>query len=344
MEEAISILMNLNKMQMVQIIAAISIFTLSMAFSANIAGSIIRMCKNRDKEERYIKASTFYIPLSTLIKMVGIYIVILIFKYTFNIQTDIMYIINKVIIIIATISVSKSLLKNFSNDKAIAQKILKNSKKEIKEAMVNFLLKTARIIIYSISSIIILTTIGINVNSIIAGLGIGSVLITLSAQDTAKNLFGCLMIFLDRPFELGDWIICDKYEGAVEDITFRSTRIRTKENAIANIPNALITNSIVTNISKIKRRIYNTTLNFASTISIEKLKLLQTNIENKLKEQTQDIYISTIKIHTQTLTLANINMEIFCELRAIKNEQYLVLKDKINYIIADELKKEGIIV
>lgn len=344
MEEVVNVLKELTRIQIVEIIIAVSVFIVCIVFSSSIAQGIIRICKNKEKEAKYIRTSAFYKPLSILIKIFGIYILILLLKHTFSIQADIMYLINKIVIIISTISVAKSLLRSFSADTAIAQKILQNSKKEIKETMANFLLKTIRMIIYIVSTIIVLTTIGINVNSIIAGLGIGSVLITLSAQDTAKNLFGCLMIFLDRPFELGDRIICDKYEGIVEDITFRSTRIRTKDNSIANVPNALITNSIITNVSKIKRRIYNTTLSFASTISTAKLKELKTVIEQKLRTQTEYIYIATIKIHTEVLTISNINMQITCELKVVKDDKYLAAKDDINYIIADTLKSQGIMI
>ena len=86
--------------------------------------------------------------------------------------------------------------------------------------------------IYIIAVFIILALLEIDLTGLVAGLGIGGIIVTLAAQDTAKNLFGGLVIFLDKPFNVGDWIEMDPYEGTIEDITFRTTRIRTFENSL----------------------------------------------------------------------------------------------------------------
>ena len=62
------------------------------------------------------------------------------------------------------------------------------------------------------------------------------------------------MIFLDKPFVVGDWIEVESYEGTVEDITFRSTRVRTFENSVVNIPNAVIANDSIINWSRMEKR------------------------------------------------------------------------------------------
>lgn len=117
----------------------------------------------------------------------------------------------------------------------------------VEDSMFDFVLKIIRAIIYIIAGFIVITLLGFNLNGLVAGLGIGGVIVTLAAQDTAKNLFGGLVIFLDKPFIVGDWIQMDKYEGTVEDITFRSTRVRTFENSVVNIPNSIISNSSIIN-------------------------------------------------------------------------------------------------
>lgn len=95
-------------------------------------------------------------------------------------------------------------------------------------------MKIIRAIIYVIAAFIVLSILGINLNGLIAGLGISGLIVTLAAQDTAKNLFGGLVIFIDKPFKVGDWIQMDNFEGTIEDITFRTTRIRTFENSLLN--------------------------------------------------------------------------------------------------------------
>ena len=89
---------------------------------------------------------------------------------------------------------------------------------------------------------------GYNISGFVTSLGIGGVVITLAAQDTAKSLIGGALIILDKPFKVGDYIKVGTFEGIVEEITFRSTNIRTLDNSVLHIPNSA-------NVAK-KRRNY----------------------------------------------------------------------------------------
>ena len=84
----------------------------------------------------------------------------------------------------------------------------------------------------------------------LAGLGIAGIAVSLAAQDSLKNLFGSITIILDRPFKIGDRIICTGYEGVIEDIGFRSTKVRTAAGHLVSIPNANVVNSPIENISR----------------------------------------------------------------------------------------------
>ncbi len=87
-------------------------------------------------------------------------------------------------------------------------------------------------------------------SAVLAGLGAGGLAIGLAAQDTIKNLFGSVMIFADRPFELGDRIVIDGHDGPVEQVGFRSTRIRTLDGHLVTVPNAEMANKTIHNIGK----------------------------------------------------------------------------------------------
>ena len=75
-------------------------------------------------------------------------------------------------------------------------------------------------------------------SAVIAGLGAGGLAIGLAAQDTIKNFFGSVTVLLDRPFQVGDWVVIGGIEGTVESVGFRSTRIRTFYNSLVTLPNA----------------------------------------------------------------------------------------------------------
>lgn len=100
--------------------------------------------------------------------------------------------------------------------------------------------------------------------SILAGLGVGGLALALAAQDTVKNFFGSLVIFADKPFEVGDRITVDGFDGPVEQVGFRSTRIRTLEGNVVTIPNGELANRTIQNIGKRPniRRIMNLTITY----------------------------------------------------------------------------------
>ncbi len=87
------------------------------------------------------------------------------------------------------------------------------------------------------------------ITSVLAGLGVGGLAVALAAQDTLKNFFGSLVILGDKPFELGDRIVVDGHDGCVEEVGFRSTRIRTLDDHLVTIPNGELANKLVKNIS-----------------------------------------------------------------------------------------------
>lgn len=98
--------------------------------------------------------------------------------------------------------------------------------------------KTLRAVVIVMGTLVLMQNLGFNVMSLIAGLGLGGLALALAAKDTAANLFGSVMILVDRPFKIGDWIVTSEGEGTVEEIGFRSTRIRTFYDSLVSIPNS----------------------------------------------------------------------------------------------------------
>jgi len=103
--------------------------------------------------------------------------------------------------------------------------------------------------IWSLGVVMALNNVGVDVATLIAGLGIGGLAFALAAQDTIKNIFGGFTIFTDRPFRIGDRIKVAGFDGFVEDIGIRSTRIRTLEKRSVTIPNYKIVDAAVENVS-----------------------------------------------------------------------------------------------
>ena len=109
--------------------------------------------------------------------------------------------------------------------------------------------KGVRSIIWILGLIIGLDNIGFDITAMIAGLGIGGLALALAAQDSVKNIFAGIMIFLDKPFRIKDRIQVDGFDGIVEEVGLRSTRLRTLEGRIVTIPNSRFTDNSVTNVT-----------------------------------------------------------------------------------------------
>lgn len=85
------------------------------------------------------------------------------------------------------------------------------------------------------------------ITTLLAGLGIGGLVTGLALQDSLKNFFGAFVIFIDKPFEIGDTIVVDNWIGSVLEVGLRSTRILDSDGNIVTIPNSLFTNKIIQN-------------------------------------------------------------------------------------------------
>ncbi len=164
----------------------------------------------------------------------------------------------------------KLLIKDGPND-TIHKHLLPYSKKIIK------LIVTFIIILF------ILQNAGFNVTSLIASLGIGGVAIALGAKETLNNLFGGITIIIDKPFSVGDWIHCGDMEGTVEDIGFRSTKIKTFYDSIVTLPNSMVADSIVDNLGRRQSRRTRITLDLTYDTTPEELEAFVEGIKNILE-------------------------------------------------------------
>jgi MscS family membrane protein len=116
-----------------------------------------------------------------------------------------------------------------------------------------------------------LQSFGYNVNSLIAGFGITGLAVGFAAKEAIGNVFGSIGLLADRVYKVGDYIAFDSYEGTVVDINFRSTTISTIQGFEVNIPNNLLANNEITNISKAQERRIDLTVDIEYGTSDEKI-------------------------------------------------------------------------
>ncbi len=161
------------------------------------------------------------------------------------------------------------------------------------DQLVPLIRKTLRFFVIFMGIIIILQNNGYNVASLIAGLGIGGLAVALAARDTLANFFGSVTIFVDKPFRIGDWIKVGEVEGTVEEVGFRSTRIRTFYNSLVSVPNSNVANTDIDNLGLREYRRLKTVLNLTYSTSPEQLEAFVEGIKAIVKSNKhfrQDFY------------------------------------------------------
>ena len=341
MNQIVDFINNITSIQIIDIIVAICIVILFKIFSANISYIIIKMFKIKVKNKKKIKESAFYDPLRIFFSILGFYIAIIFLRQPLNITNEVMGYVTKAFQIASIIAFARALAMSFVPTSSLVKKLKEKTNKNADGTMVEFALKIVRAVIYIIAIFILLALLNVNLNGLVAGLGIGGVIVTLAAQDTAKNLFGGLVIFLDKPFNVGDWIQMDNFEGTVEDITFRSTRVRTFENSVVNIPNSVISNSSIINWSKMEKRRYKTNICVELDTSLEKLEKFKTRVEDMLQARDA-IYDDSIIVKFDEIKGNGLNILICSYTDSVDYTSYLSEKEDINNKIMNILKEENI--
>lgn len=131
---------------------------------------------------------------------------------------------------------------------AVLAELASKTESTYDDQLVPFASKSLKTLVVILGVLIVLQNFGLNVMSLLAGLGLGGLALALAAQDTAANLFGSITILVDHPFKVGDWVKIKDLEGTVEEIGFRSTRIRTFYNSVITIPNAMMAKETIDNM------------------------------------------------------------------------------------------------
>ncbi len=137
-------------------------------------------------------------------------------------------------------------------DSLIAEYIVpfvEKSESDLDDQLLPVIRKTVKTGIWVMGIVIGLNNAGFDVAALIAGLGIGGLALAFAAQDTIKNIFGGIMVFLDKPFKMKDRIKINGWDGEVEEIGVRSTRLRTLEGRLVTIPNGQFSDHAIENVT-----------------------------------------------------------------------------------------------
>lgn len=125
------------------------------------------------------------------------------------------------------------------------ERLARRTSSTMDDQLIPIIRRSMKVFVVVVGLLFILHNLDVNITALLAGLSIGGLALALAAQETLKNIFGSVMIFLDRPFQTGDWISSDGIDGTVEEVGFRSTRIRTFRNSVTSVPNGQLADQTI---------------------------------------------------------------------------------------------------
>jgi MscS family membrane protein len=132
--------------------------------------------------------------------------------------------------------------------------LARRTESTLDDLLVPLIRRALKILIIVVGVLFVAQNLNVNVSSLIAGLGIGGLAFALAAKDTVENLFGSFTVLMDRPFQIGDWVVIGDLEGTVEELGLRSTRIRTFYNSVITVPNSRLVHTAVDNLGARRHR------------------------------------------------------------------------------------------
>lgn len=130
----------------------------------------------------------------------------------------------------------------------------KKGKKKIDSRLMPLIKRVVLVLIWLIGIITALNNVGVKLTTVMGALGIGGLATAMAAQETIKNLFGGFTILVDQSFRIGDVIKLDAFEGTIEDMGMRSTKMRLYDKRLVTIPNSRLTDAMILNVSSEPKR------------------------------------------------------------------------------------------
>ena len=318
-QKIISFIKEIEISSVINLIIALAVIIIFLLLSHILAYWIVRLfVKEQDKKE--IKQGDLYKSLKSFFNFSGIYIATKIL----NLNTDQNLFIDKCYRIVIFWTVARAISGIFEAREILIYKLNKESDIKKNAFMTSVVGKIVKIILYIIALYLSLKEFNYDIGGIATGLGLTGAVVALAAQDIVKQIFAGLTIFIDKPFEIGDWV-------EVGDIS----------DTVVTVPNDTMTNSSIINWGKIKKRIYKANLKLALETEETTVEKVINRIRFILK-YNKDIIKDSISVQFNKIDNDSINILIYVETTITKYIEYQYFCNKLNLTLLNILETQGV--
>jgi MscS family membrane protein len=200
--------------------------------------------------------------------------------------------------------------------------------------------RLAKALVIGVAILAILGTLGFNLTTVFAGIGIGGIAIAFASQKTLENLFGGVSVLADEVIRVGDFCRIGDQVGTVEDISLRSTRIRTVERSEVSIPNGALATMNVENLTRRDKILFNPNLGLRCETSPDQLRYVLAEVRRMLYEHPK-IESESARIRFASFDSSALKLEIFSYVLTRDFAEFTAIREDLLLRIMEIVEKSG---
>lgn len=274
-------------------------------------------------------------PLRTFFLLIGAYLALRYLPLTISADAFI----NKMFRSLLIILIAWGLYELAGNNSFFSDEM--KEKLKIDSILIPWFSKLTRFIIMALAIVLFAHEWGFDVNGFVAGLGLGGLAFALAAKDVLANIFGGMVIIMEKPFTIGDTISTPSVEGTVEDISFRSTRFRNTAQALVTVPNSTLANEPISNLSRMEKRRVSFYLGLNKTSTAAQIENALQKIRSIINEHPE-VHQDNITVAFENLKETSLDLLITYFTKTTDWSEYLKIREEINMQIIQVLNEENV--
>jgi len=248
---------------------------------------------------------------------------------------------NRALVVALIIIAAWALVRSVSLGTHFLAKLTAKTKSPLDDRLVPFVDRVLRVAIVIIAGLMVLQEAGVQIAGILAGLGIGGLAVALAAKDTLANVFGTITIVADYPFDVGDWIKTKDVEGTVEDIGFRSTKVRTFGNSLVAVPNAKLAGSAIENFSRMFKRRISFRIGVTYETTPDQMREAVARVRDVLRNH-DDIRQDFWLVYFTDFADSSMEIMIYCFTKTTVWAEFLAVRESLNLQFMSALQEIGV--
>jgi MscS family membrane protein len=243
--------------------------------------------------------------------------------------------------VLVTVAITWAMFNLVSIFDTIMRRWAERSESTLDDNLASMVRKSLRGLIVFLAILMAIQNLGYSISGLLASLGIGGIAVAMAAKDSIANVFGSLMIIFDRPFKSGDWIVAGDLEGTIEEVGFRSTKIRTFAKTLITVPNNVIANMAIDNFSRMPKRRIKLNIGITYATSSDQMREVVDNIRELLKSHPaidQEFFL----VNFTDFGASSLDIMVYCFTTTTAWGEYLDARQDVSLKIMDIIEGMGL--